>query len=275
MLKLSSLDCKEPRIFCGSDVILSSDVHVCLTWEAKKENITFKCKVSNLLWKVYFSNPENEEQGFCVSPIPVQECHSSHNVITQDLQTNTTVLVIQRHVDSKLNGPWKCSHGTNRDAAIVNVTVITKGGENEQRTDSQTDRNQPLISGENEQPTDSQTESNQQLISGENKQPTDSQTARNQPLISGENKQPTDSQTARNQPLISGENEQPTDSQTARNQPLISGENEQRTDSQTESNQPLISGENEQPTDSQTARNQPLLSKENLVAEKNKSEEEE
>ncbi|XP_052103369.1 uncharacterized protein LOC127736819 [Mytilus californianus] len=104
--------------------IVSCSVHVCLTWEAKKGNITFKCKVSQLKFKVDFLNPKNEEQGYCISPIPVPGCYSLHNVITQDQQTNTTVLVIQRHVDNRLNGPWKCYHGTNVDAAIVNVTVI-------------------------------------------------------------------------------------------------------------------------------------------------------
>lgn len=113
--------------FAFFSVIQSCSVHVCLTWEAKKENITFKCKVSQLKFKVDFLNPKNEEQGYCISPIPHPECHSSHNVITQNLETNTTVLVIQRHVDNRLNGPWKCYHGTNVDAAFVNVTVIEKG----------------------------------------------------------------------------------------------------------------------------------------------------
>lgn len=98
-----------------------------MTWEAKKENITFKCKVSQLKFKVDFLNPKNEEQGYCISPIPVPGCYSSHNFITQDRETNTTILVIQRHVDSRLDGSWKCYHGTNTDSAIVNVTVLKKG----------------------------------------------------------------------------------------------------------------------------------------------------
>lgn len=118
---------KSSALFIPFSVILTCDIRVCLTWTAEKDNITFKCKVSNLEWKVYFFNPENEEQGYCISPIPEHACYSSHNIITQDRQTNTTVLVIQRHVDNNLNGPWKCYHGTNRDAAIVNVTVLTKG----------------------------------------------------------------------------------------------------------------------------------------------------
>lgn len=98
-----------------------------MTWEAKKDSITFKCKVSNLVWEVGFINHEHKNQGYCLFPIKVPTCFSLHNVISQDLQTNTTVLVIQRHVDSRLNGPWKCYHGTNLDSAIVNVTVLKKG----------------------------------------------------------------------------------------------------------------------------------------------------
>ncbi|XP_063412687.1 uncharacterized protein LOC134695384 isoform X3 [Mytilus trossulus] len=104
--------------------IHSCSVHVCLTWEATKENITFKCKVTQLRFKVDFFNPKNEEQGYCTSPLPEPRCYSSHNIITQDRRTNTTVLVIERHVDNKLNGPWKCNHGTNIEAAIVNLTVL-------------------------------------------------------------------------------------------------------------------------------------------------------
>ncbi|XP_071149473.1 uncharacterized protein [Mytilus edulis] len=106
--------------------VLSCNVHLCLTWQAQKENITFKCRVSQLQWKVYFYNPENDEQGHCLSPIPFSTCFSSHNNITQDLKTNTTLLVIHREVDSRLDGSWKCIHGTKRDEAIVNVTVIHK-----------------------------------------------------------------------------------------------------------------------------------------------------
>lgn len=116
-------------MYYSFSVIFSCGVHVCLTWEAKKDNITFKCKVSNLLWEVSFKNHENKDQGYCSFPIPFPMCRSSHklNVISQDRKTNTTVLVIQRHVDSRLNGPWKCYHGTNHDSAIVNVTVLKKG----------------------------------------------------------------------------------------------------------------------------------------------------
>lgn len=108
--------------------ILSCSVHVCLTWEAKKENIVFKCKVSQLTLKVHFFNPKNKEEGYCATPIPHHTvCYSTNNTITQDLKTNTTVLVIQKHVDNKLNGVWKCSHGTNREAATVTVTVLQQG----------------------------------------------------------------------------------------------------------------------------------------------------
>lgn len=109
--------------------ITSCNIRVCLTWEAEKENITFKCKVNQLRFNLYFFNPANEEQGHCISPFPFPKCYSSSSsiVISQDRRTNTTFLEIHRHINSGINGPWKCSHGTNRDKAIVNVTVLKEG----------------------------------------------------------------------------------------------------------------------------------------------------
>ncbi|XP_052103370.1 uncharacterized protein LOC127736820 isoform X1 [Mytilus californianus] len=106
-------------------IIISCDVHVCLTWEAENEKITFKCRVSRLKWRLYFYNPDNKEEGHCLNPIPFPLCYSSNNnVISQDLRTNTTVLLIHGHVKKKLIGTWKCVHGTERDKAFVNVSVI-------------------------------------------------------------------------------------------------------------------------------------------------------
>lgn len=109
--------------------IISCGVHVCLTWEVEKENITFKCKVSNLQWNLRFVNPAMIEQGYCLSPLPISECYPSEpsNLISQDRRTNTTVLIIRRHVNGSFNGPWKCIHGTKQDKAVVNVTIIHKG----------------------------------------------------------------------------------------------------------------------------------------------------
>ncbi|XP_052067834.1 uncharacterized protein LOC127707394 [Mytilus californianus] len=109
-------------------ISLSCSIHVCLTWEVRNENLTFKCKVSQLRYKVIFSNPDNKEEGHCLSPIPYPTCFptDTHNAMSQDRKTNTTILIINRQIDSSLNGPWKCYHGTNRELAVVDVTILDK-----------------------------------------------------------------------------------------------------------------------------------------------------
>lgn len=35
--------------------------------------------------------------------------------------------MIDRHIDISLNGPWTCFHGTKRDKAVANITVLNTG----------------------------------------------------------------------------------------------------------------------------------------------------
>lgn len=75
-----------------------------------------------------FYNPSNEELAHCLSPFPIPTCYTSNrNTILQSRKTNTTVFVVKHHIDSSLNGQWKCAHGTNIDEAIVNITVLQEG----------------------------------------------------------------------------------------------------------------------------------------------------
>lgn len=106
--------------------IVSSDIRICLTVEVRKETIILKCKVNRLHFPVSFFNPAKKEEGYCLAPLPFPKCFSIdiHNAISQDRQTNTTILTINRKIGSRDNGPWTCSHGTNRDRAVVNVTVL-------------------------------------------------------------------------------------------------------------------------------------------------------
>ncbi|VDI59672.1 Hypothetical predicted protein [Mytilus galloprovincialis] len=43
----------------------------------------------------------------------------------QERSTNITVLKIERRLDtdSEINGLWRCTHGTNIEGAVVNVSV--------------------------------------------------------------------------------------------------------------------------------------------------------
>lgn len=108
--------------------LTACNVNVCLTWEAEKEKVTFKCRVSRLQWRLYFYNPDNTEEGHCLNPVPFSSCHSSNNnLISQNTITNTTFLLINGRFQKKIIGTWKCLHGTERDEANVNVSVINTG----------------------------------------------------------------------------------------------------------------------------------------------------
>lgn len=76
-----------------------------------------------------FFNPLDQEIGHCLSPIPNSICYTSSSKIEmfQERVTNTTILIVKTRIDSEMDGPWTCTHGTNRDKAIVNVTVLVKG----------------------------------------------------------------------------------------------------------------------------------------------------
>lgn len=107
-------------------VLQSADAHICLTWEGEQNKVTFKCKVDKLTWRVTFYNPSNEEQGHCLPPYHHPKCVSSKE-ISQDRHTNITELTIHKHINTGINGRWKCTHGRNIDVAVINVTVIKEG----------------------------------------------------------------------------------------------------------------------------------------------------
>ncbi|XP_063412542.1 uncharacterized protein LOC134695254 [Mytilus trossulus] len=112
-------------LYISNTVILSCNIQVCLTWQAEKDGISFKCKVNKLSWKVMFYNPSNQELAHCLTPFPIPECYTSpNNTIQQSRITNTTIFIVKHHIESSLNGQWKCTHGTNVDEATVNITVL-------------------------------------------------------------------------------------------------------------------------------------------------------
>lgn len=104
------------------------NIDICLTWNVEEEHIALQCKVDNLRMSVEFRNPSNEEEGFCVMPTFTSYCLAMHNnEILQNLTTNTTVLILNRHIDDSLNGPWTCFHGTNIHGATVFINVLKSG----------------------------------------------------------------------------------------------------------------------------------------------------
>lgn len=105
------------------------NIRVCLTWTVQKNYLDLRCRVNYLIYTVEFTNNKREEQGFCIHPNPFPSCYTSNNdtIIMQNSTTNTTYLRIHGHIDSHYNGEWACNHGTNRDSATINVTVLQSG----------------------------------------------------------------------------------------------------------------------------------------------------
>lgn len=104
-------------------------IRVCLTWTVQKNVLDLRCRVNYLIYGVEFFNNRRKEQGFCLHPKPSPKCFASNNntKIVQNSKTNVTYLRIQGRIDSHFNGEWECKHGTNRDSAIINVTVLHSG----------------------------------------------------------------------------------------------------------------------------------------------------
>lgn len=103
---------------------------ISLFWSADKNTVTFVCRVNNLFWKVKFYSPSNQEVAHCLIPFPKSECYSNYgHDIMQERSTNITVLKIERKLDtdSEINGLWRCTHGTNIEGAVVNVSVQNDG----------------------------------------------------------------------------------------------------------------------------------------------------
>ncbi|CAC5384497.1 unnamed protein product [Mytilus coruscus] len=217
-------------------------------------------------------------------PLPVPGCHSLHNNIMQDPKTNITVLMIHRHVDITLNGPWKCRHGTNLDEAIVNVTVIKEDNcvakhmtwtfkgvmigvvivlilSTVVKTSTRLSIGIvltvfvviiPYVSGI--------------LESGcrgkENEQPSEDKVNFRQELLGEESEQPSEDKEPFRQELLGEENEQPSEDKENFRQELLGEESEQPSEDKEPFRQELLGEENEQPSEDKENFRQELLGKE-------------
>lgn len=124
--QIITVNLESPSRFAGVDVC---NIRVCLTWTVQKNYLDIRCRVNSLRFGVEFINNDKKEQGFCVHPRPIPKCFTSYNntLIIQNSLTNITYLRIQGEIDSHFNGEWECKHGTNRDSATINVTVLDSG----------------------------------------------------------------------------------------------------------------------------------------------------
>lgn len=111
------------NLFCG---ISSCNINICLAWSVNEKILTLICKVDKLHHKVRFFNQYHKTQGYCLQPFPAPHCFAFYrnSSISQNVSTNETYLTVKGVINNNINGQWSCLHGTNLDAAIVNVTVL-------------------------------------------------------------------------------------------------------------------------------------------------------
>ncbi|XP_063419177.1 uncharacterized protein LOC134701996 [Mytilus trossulus] len=116
-------------VITGTDVC---NIQICLTWTVQNNYLDIRCRVNNLRFGVVVVNNRQQEQGFCIHPRPTPKCVASNNntEIMQNSLTNITYLRIQGEMDRHFNGRWECKHGTNRDSATINVTILNSYSKN-------------------------------------------------------------------------------------------------------------------------------------------------
>lgn len=100
---------------------------VMLSWTEGYNKISFICTVMNLNFEVEFLHNSMPIDAYCTAPYPKPYCHSyNHNIIAQDLETNSTILVLTRKQKTSYSGVWSCKHGSNRDKSVDIIIPIKK-----------------------------------------------------------------------------------------------------------------------------------------------------
>ncbi|CAC5425048.1 HMCN [Mytilus coruscus] len=96
-----------------------------MTYTISEGFLRLRCKIDNLKFGVLFSDPDNNEQAFCLPSYSSTLCHHhySNSSINQNLFTNETVFTIRGQINANVNGKWICRHGNNFERATVDVKV--------------------------------------------------------------------------------------------------------------------------------------------------------
>lgn len=96
-----------------------------MTYTIGEGVLQLRCKIDNLKFRVLFSDPDNNEQAFCLPSYSSTLCHHhySNGSINQNLFTNETVFTIHGNINTNVNGKWICRHGNNFERATVDVKV--------------------------------------------------------------------------------------------------------------------------------------------------------
>ncbi|XP_063398898.1 uncharacterized protein LOC134683519 [Mytilus trossulus] len=113
------------NIFCPCGTY-SCRTHVCFNWKISSSELILTCKVDNLHLKVIIGDQYGNMQADCLPPRPFSKCdpYYKNGSITQNPKTNETIYIVKGKIDNYINGNWTCRHGTRKDVAYVEVTVL-------------------------------------------------------------------------------------------------------------------------------------------------------
>ncbi|VDI79731.1 Hypothetical predicted protein, partial [Mytilus galloprovincialis] len=92
---------------------------ISLTWAIGESDIALVCQVKHIFLQVEFLHESIPIGAYCLPPHPIPLCtRYKDGSITQDLETNCTILVLNSNV-KEYRGTWSCKHGVNRDESEV------------------------------------------------------------------------------------------------------------------------------------------------------------
>lgn len=113
------------NVLCNSGSF-SCRTHVCLNWKVSLNELMLICKIDNLHLKVFIGDQYGNTQADCLPPRPFSKCdpYYKNGSISQNPRTNETIYIVKGNIDYHINGNWTCRHGTRKDVAHVEVTVI-------------------------------------------------------------------------------------------------------------------------------------------------------
>lgn len=103
---------------------------ICFTWKVNVRTLTLICKVDNLHLSIFIGDPTGKLQADCLPPSQPNNCepYYKNSSVIQYRSTNETVFQVNGKIDYTVNGNWTCRHGTRKEIASVEVSVLTIKG---------------------------------------------------------------------------------------------------------------------------------------------------
>ena len=103
---------------------------VCFNWKVSDKKLTLICKVQKFFFQAFIKDPFGNVQGDCLPPIKTVDCKARYKngTIDLNLENNEMTFIVKGDINQKVNGNWTCQHGSRKDVAHVEVTVIIYKG---------------------------------------------------------------------------------------------------------------------------------------------------